>query len=65
MAKTTKKDIRKAFALMECAVAALNTRITEFEEINNTKFGHLFFDTWRNENTRHLENIEEDLIDIL
>jgi hypothetical protein len=65
MAKTTKKDIRKAFALMECAVAALNTRITEFQELNRADFSAVYYNAWRDENTQRLELIEEDLIDIL
>lgn len=61
----SKKKVRKAFALIECAVAALNDRISEFEELAGTNIATDVLKTWRNGNTAELEIIEEELIDIL
>jgi len=61
----SKKKVRNAFALMECAVAALNDRISEFEKMAGTNIAPDVLKTWRNVNTAELEIIEEDLIDIL
>ena len=61
----SKKKVRTAFALMECAVAALNDRITEFKRLNSIEVSPVFYKAWQRENTARLEALEEDLIDIL
>ena len=64
----SKKKVRKAFRLMECAVAALNDRIAEFKGLkglNSAEFSPTFYNAWQRENTARLELIEEDLVDVL